>query len=266
MVSSCRSAAPTASFPGSSRPQKLPGSPWPTSRWPNPPSRRCSSDSPGRTSATDGCDNDTRGLTGHLRVARHAPCRPDADPLGDRRQLDVALGADPARPGGPLEAQDRVHRADAGAAVPSVFRLPLRLSEDRPGHRCRQRDPGSRVGLRHRPRARRGRAGHHVPGHSGRRHAAGAGVRLHPRDRRPRAGALPHLARGDLQGDLRRRAGTDLGGDRAADRVGRPRRRGRGPTSICTGSSSSRWCRSRASAWRRSGSCSAPRSSRATSA
>src|SRR5204863_177211 len=54
----------------------------------------------------------------------------------------------------------------------------------------------------------------------------GAGVRVHPGDRGPGAGAVPDLAGGDRQGAVRRGPGRVLGGDRAADRVGRARGRG----------------------------------------
>ena len=70
---------------------------------------------------------------------------------------------------------------------------------------------------------------HHVPGHPGRRHADGAGVRLHPRDRGQGAGALSHLARGHLQGDLRRAPRACFRRHRPPHRLGGPRRGRGGP-------------------------------------
>ena len=151
-----------------------------------------------------------------------------ADALRRRGQPDLAPCTHPARPGGAVEAQVRVHRPHPRAAVPAVLRVPLRLPEDRPGHRrpaaSRGRSPPSPPCS-----SRRRRPVHHVPGHPGRGDAAGAGVRLHPRDRGPGAGTVPHLARGDLQGHLGRCAGADLRRHRAPHRVGRARRRRGGP-------------------------------------
>ena len=87
--------------------------------------------------------------------------------------------------------------------------------------------PGG-VGVRDGPGAGRRGPVDHVPGDPGRGDAAGAGVRLHAGDRGQGPGPMSHLARGDLQGDLRGCPGTDLGGDRPAHRVrgARGRRRG----------------------------------------
>src|SRR6266404_4051190 len=44
-------------------------------------------------------------------------------------------GAAAARPGGPAQARRGVRAADHHPAVPALLRLPLRLPQDRPGHR-----------------------------------------------------------------------------------------------------------------------------------
>ena len=155
-------------------------------------------------------------------------------PLGGRRQLDRARRTAAARPGGAAEALLGVRAAHAHPAVPALLRVPLRLPEDRPGHR-RARHGGSSPRSRPSwcpawsasPSCSRACSPSRWPWP---RSSASPG-RSRTGSRRPaRSGWWPmaKVLSGAAQGMLVR-------GHRAADRLGRARARRAGPPDACTG-------------------------------
>ena len=170
-------------------------SPSPTSRSATRRSRPCSSTSPGRT-----CANDHHRRPPHRRAAPAAwsSCDRPASPTARRSSPCCSATSTCCSRASPLFIVRAVMQP---LLLMFVFTYVFpKIGQGVGGGR-------RRGGVHRHARGRRRRAGHRVPGHPGRRPAAGAGVRLLQGDRGPRPGAAADEG-GRHPEDRHRRAAT----------------------------------------------------------